>query len=76
VEYRPAGDSGQVACASRLRDVGTVDVILDARGPVADEVRRLTPYLRTHRLRWDDLRAFVELRQELFEIDTRFGQLG
>jgi proteasome accessory factor A len=54
----------------------SVDVILDERGPVADEVRRLTPYLSAHRLRWDALRAFIELRQELFEIDTRFGQLG
>jgi proteasome accessory factor A len=54
----------------------SVTVILDAHGPVADEVRRLTPYLNRHRLRWDDLRAFIHLRQELFEIDTRFGQLG
>jgi len=54
----------------------SVDVILDECGPVADEVRRLTPYLRAHGLRWDDLRTFIHLRQELFEIDTRFGQLG
>ncbi len=54
----------------------SIDLILDERGPVADEVRRLTPYLSTHHLRWDGLRAFIGLRQELFEIDTRFGQLG
>ncbi len=53
-----------------------VEVILDEHGPVADEVYRLNPYLSTHRLRWDDLRSFIELRQDLFEIDTRFGQLG
>jgi hypothetical protein len=53
-----------------------VEVILDEHGPVADEVRRLTPYLKTHGLAWDDLRAFIALRQELFEIDVRFGQLG
>jgi hypothetical protein len=53
-----------------------VDLILDKRGLVAGEVRRLTPYLGTHRLHWDSLRAFIALRQELFEVDTRFAQLG
>jgi hypothetical protein len=54
----------------------SVDVILDAHGPVADEVRRLTPYAQEHGLGWDQLQTFIRLRQELFEIDTRFGQLG
>lgn len=54
----------------------SVDVILDVCGPVAGEVQRLTPYLRRHGLQWDALRTFIALRQELFEIDARFGQLG
>jgi hypothetical protein len=53
-----------------------VDVILDEHGPVADEVRRLTPYAQAHGLQWNHLETFIQLRQELFEIDTRFGQLG
>jgi hypothetical protein len=53
-----------------------VDAILDEHGPVADEVRRLMPYVREHGLEWKQLRTFIQLRQELFEIDTRFGQLG
>lgn len=53
-----------------------VDVILDERGPVAEEVRRLTPYAQEHGLEWKQLQTFIQLRQELFEIDTRFGQLG
>ena len=36
----------------------------------------LTRHLREHGLSPDDLPAFVALRSELFEIDTRFGELG
>ena len=51
-------------------------MILDEHGPVADEVRRLTPYAQKHGLQWDQLQTFITLRQDLFAIDTRFGQLG
>jgi len=64
----------QGAGVSDQRPLG--DVILDERGPIANEVRRLSPYLNTHHLQWDYLQAFLGLRQELFEIDARFGQLG
>ena len=37
---------------------------------------RLTPYLRDHHMKWDDLNKFLRLRSELFEIDTRFAQIG
>jgi len=53
----------------------TADV-LGPNSPVADEVARLTPYLEQKGLRWDQLEAVLALRRELFEIDTRFGQLG
>jgi len=36
----------------------------------------LRPYLKKHDLRWADLDKFLRLRRQLFEIDTRMGQLG
>lgn len=39
-------------------------------------MERLTPSLRAHGLTWDLLNDFLMLRQELFEIDMKFGQLG
>jgi hypothetical protein len=32
--------------------------------------------LDVHGLRWDDFATFLDVRRRLFEIDTRFGQLG
>jgi hypothetical protein len=46
----------------------------DAR--LVDERRNLQPYLHQHGLRWEGLRKFLQLRRQLFEIDTRFGELG
>jgi proteasome accessory factor A len=54
----------------------TADQVLGARSPVAEEVARLTPYVLDHGLSWNGLGLFLRVRQELFEIDTRFGQLG
>jgi len=54
----------------------TVDQVLDPRGPVAEEVNQLRPFMQDHGLSWNCLRPFLELRQELFEVDIRFGQLG
>lgn len=53
-----------------------IKFVLGPQSPVKIEVKRLTPYLREHGLRWDDLAAFLKLRAELLEIDTRFGQIG
>jgi hypothetical protein len=36
----------------------------------------LEPSLRARGCRWDQLDAFLALRRELFEIDTRWGQVG
>jgi hypothetical protein len=52
------------------------DFVLGPNSPVLEDVARLTPYLREHGLRWDGLEAFLQLKRELLEIDTRFGQLG
>lgn len=39
-------------------------------------VRYLKPWLRFEKLLGGDLLRFLKMRQELFEIDSRFGQLG
>jgi proteasome accessory factor A len=51
-------------------------LVLAADGPFRERVHKLGPYVEEHRLRWNDLDAFLRLRQELFEVDTRFGQIG
>jgi len=54
----------------------TTDVILNANSPIADTIGRLTPLLHQHDLTWNQLDPALRLRQQLFEADTRFGQLG
>ncbi|KKL15593.1 hypothetical protein LCGC14_2504040, partial [marine sediment metagenome] len=53
-----------------------VDFVLASGSPLAPTVTALTGQLRRQGLKWEQFRAFLELRLELFEIDTRFGQLG
>jgi hypothetical protein len=53
-----------------------LDSIIGPNSPVLEEVAQLTPYVRESGLRWDELEMFLQLRRELLEIDTRFGQLG
>ncbi len=43
--------------------------------PIPDTIKALTRYLKLHSLDWDMLRPYVDLRQQLFEIDFRFAQL-
>lgn len=50
--------------------------VLAEDGPFREKVHELTPYIWDLGLRWIDLDAFLSLRQELFEVDTRFGQVG
>ncbi len=52
------------------------DFILGPNSPVLEEVARLTPYLRKEGLSWDGWADFLRLKQEMLEIDTRYGQLG
>ena len=54
----------------------TARAILGRSSPLRPVVRDLTPYMRDAGLHWSQLDAFLTVRQELFEIDTRFGQLG
>jgi proteasome accessory factor A len=44
--------------------------------PIQDEVQRLQPEISRMGLDWNDFGRFLEVRDELFELDTRFGQLG
>ena len=53
-----------------------IEFVIGPNSPIKKELRRLAPYLHDHGLRWEDLRSFYNLRSELFEIDTRFAQLG
>jgi len=53
-----------------------VEDVLHPASPVREDVQQLSNYLRKRNLSWEGLRPFLELRQELFEIETRFGQLG
>ena len=50
--------------------------ILSSLGSTSKLVRALTRFLRGRGLKWEDLRTFVKVQKELFEIDARFGQLG
>jgi hypothetical protein len=64
---------------SSYKGSATVELVLGQTGqpsPIQDTIDGLTPYLERNGLRWETLRPFVDLRNELFEIDIRFGQLG
>ncbi len=52
------------------------DFILGPNSPVLEVVAQLTPHIRKNGLSWEELEGFLQLKQEMFEIDTRFGQLG
>jgi hypothetical protein len=54
----------------------TAELVLGNNSPVAGEVTRLAPLMCANGLSWTCFGPFLNLRQELFEIDTRFGQLG
>jgi hypothetical protein len=46
------------------------------RRPIADQAARLAPTLEQLGIAWKDFDGFLALREALFEIDTRFGELG
>jgi len=54
----------------------TLDFVLGPQSTIPNEVERLTKFLRSKRLEWNDLRQLLDVRHRFFEIDTRFGQLG
>ena len=50
--------------------------LLAPGGPIPDAVKGCAQSLAEDGLGWDDLDHFLTLRDELYQIDTRFGQLG
>lgn len=49
---------------------------LTPNSTLPEEIAFLEPVLQSRGLRGEDLRKFLSCRTKLFEIDTRFGQLG
>ncbi len=53
-----------------------LESLLGEHSPVPADVAFLTRFLANLDRDWDGVRRFLQRRQELFEIDVRFGQLG
>jgi hypothetical protein len=53
-----------------------LEVAIEPSSPIPKEIARLDPLLRSRGFQWQDLKTVLDGRQKLFEIDTRFGQLG
>ena len=66
LESRRAADAPATVISSEL---------LHADSATAEQMRQLAPALGEEGLDWDGLDGFLRLRQELCEIDMRFGQL-
>ena len=54
----------------------TAEFVLCESNPFGEVIARLTPSLMEAGLAWESLDAVIGVKKELFEIDTRFGQLG
>ena len=59
-----------------LGDSLSAAMVLDESGLFGETVETLELFMRKHALQWRDLDGFLRLRRQLFEIDTRMGQLG
>ena len=53
-----------------------LSAVIAPGGPIPDEVARSASMLAAEGLTWNDLERFLNLRDEFYQIDTRFGQLG
>jgi hypothetical protein len=53
-----------------------LEVAISPQTPIPRLVYRIDTLLRRKGLEWDELRQILALRDEFFEIDMRFGQLG
>lgn len=66
--------------ARRRRDRASLPLLggrlFGRSGPFWEELTRLAPFLREKGLRREDFEGVVALRQKLFDLDFRFGQLG
>jgi len=52
------------------------ELLQASSGPLAEQMKQLGPFLQSHGMSWNTFRTFLGVRQELFEIDVRFGELG
>jgi proteasome accessory factor A len=65
-----------------LADVGAsgrdahLNVVLGAGSPIPEEVTQSGVSLAKEGLAWSDVERFLNLRDEFYQIDTRFGQIG
>jgi hypothetical protein len=50
--------------------------VFTGANPIRADVAKLTPFLRERQMHWDELDKFFALREEMFELDTRFTQIG
>lgn len=62
--------------SSRGTEPFQVEAALERDSPIADEVAKLTRQVHAARRGWEELPRLLALRDELCEIDLRFGQLG
>jgi proteasome accessory factor A len=53
-----------------------LNVVLGPESPIPEEVARAGSALAAGGLAWNDLERFLSLRDEFYQIDTRFGQIG
>ena len=53
-----------------------VEVLLGEESPIPKDVERLTKSIRALDLEWSELVRIDALRRELYELETRFSQLG
>ena len=52
------------------------EMVLGTATPVPEAIVGLRPFMLQHGLEWDDLERFLLMRDELFEADFRFSQIG
>lgn len=52
-----------------------LDLLFGASSPIQGEIKNLSRFVRERGLSWDDLKQYLRMRQELFEVDTLFGLL-
>jgi Pup-ligase protein len=52
------------------------EVVLGTTTPVPEEIANLMPFMKQNGLHWDSLKRFLLMREELFEADFRFSQIG
>lgn len=50
--------------------------IFNPDSPISGELKRLSPIVEAEGSGWQGVRRFLECRQQLYELDWRFGQLG